>query len=308
MHVKIPPKKMADFQLKKNTKVEIKVDEEGFHGVIFSAKIITPPTKTTKKVLVEYETLLAEDGIKPLREKVDLSQITPTQPKESNNNVVFLLDDIVDAYYNDGWWEGVITQVLGDCKYIVYFKPTNEQFEFNGSDLRLHREWDAGNWIPSFDEETQPTEGMMYCKEENVFSKGSRVEVSSDEEGFEGAWFVASVIEVLGKGKFLVEYKDLTTEDNTQYVREEVDALHIRPCPPNTETVDTFKQYDEVDALYNDGWWVGIISEVLGPSKYKVYFKNTNEEMEFMPEELRKHQDWTNGKWVVASEGLNLTQ
>ncbi|KAH9622093.1 hypothetical protein KSS87_002647 [Heliosperma pusillum] len=350
MHVK--PKKMTDFQIKKNSRVEIKVDEEGFHGVIFSAKIITPPTKTTKKVLVEYETLLAENGIKPLREKVDLAQIRPIQPNETNN--VFLLDDIVDAYYNDGWWEGVITQVLGDCKYSVYFKPTNEQSEFKGSDLRFHREWDGGKWIPPFDEtensswaidrgqighvdsfealpikpyklnsrryqerpwsgsgftlfentENQPAEGKIYCEEENYFRKGSRVEVSSDEEGFEGAWFVASVMEVLGKGKFLVEYKDLTTEDNTQYVREEVDALHIRPCPPNTEKVDTFKHYDEVDALYNDGWWVGIISDVLGPSKYKVYFKNTNEEMEFKHEELRKHQDWTNGKWVIASEVL----
>lgn len=38
--------------------------------------------------------------------------------------------------------------------------------------------------------------------------------MSSDEDGFEGVWFVVIVVEIIGKDKFLVEYKDLRIEDD----------------------------------------------------------------------------------------------
>ncbi|GAB2287949.1 hypothetical protein Dimus_022301 [Dionaea muscipula] len=38
-----------------------------------------------------------------------------------------------------------------------------------------------------------------------TFSKGSLVEVSSDEDGFQGAWFSAMVVDRIGEDKFLVE-------------------------------------------------------------------------------------------------------
>ena len=44
----------------------------------------------------------------------------------------------------------------------------------------------------------QPTEEMIHKeKEEKNFSKGRLVEVSSDEDGFEGAWFTATVLKPL---------------------------------------------------------------------------------------------------------------
>ncbi|XP_021734488.1 DUF724 domain-containing protein 6-like [Chenopodium quinoa] len=295
---------MANFQFKKGTKVEISIDEDGFRGAWFSGTVVKTPAKNDKKVMVEYETLLAEDESTPLKEKVDLVQIRPIPPRESKR--VYELNDEVDVSYNDGWWEGVITQVLQGGQYSVYFRPTREQTEFKDADLRLHREWVHGNWVPPLEEEAVlPTEDME--KEENHFCKGSLVEVSSDEDGFEGAWFAASVVEVLGEGKFLVEYKDLKTEDDKEFVREEVDALHIRPRPPKTGKIDKFKEFEEVDALYNDGWWVGIISKFLGRSKYQVFFKTTDEELEFKDDELRLHQDWIKGKWVMASKAMDLS-
>ncbi|KAK9673370.1 hypothetical protein RND81_12G163400 [Saponaria officinalis] len=303
---------MSKFEFKKGTKVEVSIEEDGFRGAWFSATVINPPSKNSQKLMVEYDALLNNSGSKPLKEKVELVQIRPVPPREMER--VYKLDEDVDAFYNDGWWEGVVTQIVVDdhnvCKYSVYFRPSREQCEFVASDLRLHREWVTDHWVPPLEDihgEVGSTEVKIDREEVNPFSKGAQVEVSSDEEGFEGAWFAASVIEVLGKDKFLVEYNDLTTDDNTQFVREEVDALHIRPCPPTAEKVDKFKQFDEVDALYNDGWWVGIIAKVLGRSKYKVFFRTTNEEMEFKYDKLRLHQDWANGKWVVASKALNLS-
>jgi hypothetical protein len=134
----------------------------------------------------------------------------------------------------------------------------------------------------------------------DIFTKGALVEVSSDEEGFHGSWFAATVVESVGKHKFLIEYKSLRTDDDSAFLREEVDNLHIRPQPPEN-VVDRFKQLDEVDALYNDGWWIGVISKVLGGSRYIVYFKETCEELEYQHFELRLHQDWIDGKWFFPS-------
>ncbi|KAL2941689.1 DUF724 domain-containing protein 6, partial [Bienertia sinuspersici] len=291
------PINMSNFQFKKGLKVEISIEDDGFRGAWFPGTVVKEPTKKESKVMVEYDTLLAENGKSPLIEKVELVQIRPTPPRESKR--VYKLNEDVDVFYNDGWWEGVVTHVLENGLYSVYFRPTRDQFDFKDSDLRLHREWVDQKWVPPLEEEL--TEKKIHKeKEESTLSKGSLVEVSSDEDGFEGAWFAASVVEVIKKNKFLVEYRDLRTEDDNDFVREEVDALHIRPRPPEAEKLDKFKQFEEVDALYNDGWWVGIISEVLGDSKYLVYFKSTDEELEFKDDELRLHQDWIDGKWVRA--------
>ena len=126
---------------------------------------------------------------------------------------------------------------------------------------------------------------------QKMFNKGTPVEVSSDEDGFAGAWFAATVVEAAGKDKFLVQYQSLRTDDDSGFLREEFDTLHIRPCPPETLVVDRFSLFEEVDALYNDGWWVGVISKVLGGSKYLVYFRDTDEEIEFKHSDLRLHQD-----------------
>ena len=139
------------------------------------------------------------------------------------------------------------------------------------------------------------------------FEKGTLVEVSSDEDGFEGAWFAATIVEHFGKDKFLIQYQSLRTDDDENFLREEIETPYIRPCPPETVVDGRFKLLEEVDCLYNDGWWVGVISEVLSESKYRVYFKDTKEEMEFHHSEVRPHQEWIDGKWAVASQVCNFT-
>lgn len=134
------------------------------------------------------------------------------------------------------------------------------------------------------------------------FRKGTMVEVSSDEEGYKGSWFTATVIQSTGSDKFLLEYHNLTMDDGTQPLREEVHARYIRPFPPEVPGVVSFKELQEVDAWYNEGWWEGVISKVLNVSEYIVYFSYSNEELRFGNSKLRPHQHWINGKWVIASK------
>ncbi|XP_021825002.1 DUF724 domain-containing protein 3-like [Prunus avium] len=175
----------------------------------------------------------------------------------------------------------------------------------NKPDPNINRRSAVKNLEPSLKEEEEEEEEGEKVSTHEIFTKGTPVEVSSDEEGFNGAWFAATIVEAVGEDKFLIEYQSLRTEDDSAFLREEIDTLHIRPCPPET-VVDHFSLLQEVDGYYNDGWWVGVISKVLRGSRYIVYFRGTYEEIEFQHSELRLHQDWIGGKWVMASRALHL--
>ncbi|XP_077218782.1 agenet domain-containing protein [Tasmannia lanceolata] len=284
-------------KLSRGAVVEVRSYENGFVGAWFEAKVIRSMPKKNS-VSVEYKDLMDDqDESKPLRETVDLSNVRPPPPLETHS--LFQLNDRVDAFWNEGWWVGVILKVLDEERYAVYFQDTKEEIEFERSNLRVHREWIGGKWVPNRSQNKK--------KLEMKFTKGTLVEVSSDEEGFIGCWFIATVVKVIEKSKFLVEYQSLRTDDETEHLTEIIDSFHIRPVPPQTPEVGSFPLLEEVDAFYNDGWWVGVISKVLRGHKYSVYFRNSKEEMEFRYSELRLHRDWIDGNWVRASQALKLS-
>eukprot|EP01018_Ginkgo_biloba_P026968 Gb_02291 [translate_table: standard] len=132
------------------------------------------------------------------------------------------------------------------------------------------------------------------------WKKGDPVEVSSDEEGFRGAWFPATIVSKLG-AKFLVEFRDLVTEDEQSKLKEMVDARQIRPEPPLLAR-EHFVLHENVDAYDKDAWWAGVVMKVLADNKYIVGFSQTKEELEYAVSELRAQQYWISGKWVQASE------
>ncbi|XAR52717.1 hypothetical protein NMG60_11020923 [Bertholletia excelsa] len=301
---------------KKGSEVEISSNDDGFRGAWYAGTVVRRAPARGKdkgKVLVEYKTLTADEaGKRPLQEMLDVVQLRPPAPRERCRS--FKFSEEVDAYFNDGWWEGVITEVLENDKYSVFFRGTREQLEFGSSELRLHREWVKGQWVPPPEGECEElgqqkvTNPRTLSKDliNDKFSEGMLVEVSSDEDGFQGAWFAATIIEKLSEDKFMIEYKSLRNEDDTEFLREEADILHIRPNPPDTIVADHFNLFEEVDALYNDGWWVGVVSKVLKGQRYKVYFRGTDEEIVFQHSDLRIHQDWIDGKWVMPSQALKL--
>lgn len=305
--------------------IEISSDEEGFRGAWYAGTVIRPIPKKQRsnnkeesskslRVLVEYKTLMADKkGKRPLKETLSLIQLRPRPPPERPRRLN--VSEEVDAYYNDGWWEGVVMEVLGDGRYSVFFRGTRDQLEFEESQIRIHREWANGEWTPPFveggeeeeaAEEKLTTETKPNNEAAEKLSQGSLVEVSSDEEGFEGAWFAATVVKLLDNGNYLIEYQNLRNNDDTEFLQEETDRLHVRPRPPDIGPFKSFKVLEEVDAQHNDGWWVGVISKVLKGQRYKVYFKANNEELEFKHADIRLHLDWINGKWVGASQALKL--
>ncbi|CAK9145242.1 unnamed protein product [Ilex paraguariensis] len=138
---------------KKGAVVEVSFEDEGFRGSWYSATVLRTVSKKNKKIFLEFHNLMADDkGTKPLREFIDIILVRPVPPREPKRS--FKLSEEVDAFHNDGWWEGVVTHVLegSSTRYSVFFRSSREQIEFQDSDLRLHREWVHGNWVPPFQE------------------------------------------------------------------------------------------------------------------------------------------------------------
>ncbi|OWM89393.1 protein AGENET DOMAIN (AGD)-CONTAINING P1-like [Punica granatum] len=291
-------------------------------GVYFPGKVVAPSFDDSNKFLVEYDTITNEEEgtTRPFSEDVRVGLLRPRPPLE--DKLGFKCNDSVDAFFHGGWREGVVAKCLDKSCYLVHLKSMKQSYQFRASELRVHREWIRGAWCPPYEDEIKeeadddddveelPARARQKPRKRALhefFGKGNLVEVSSDEEGFEGAWYGATIIEKRRKDKFLIEYLSLRADDGEKYLREEVDAIHLRPHPMETLVTDAYNRNSRVDCFYNDGWWEGRVVKVLDESRYRVYFHGTDEEMDFHYLEMRPHQDWVDGKWVKRSRNIHRT-
>lgn len=154
---------------------------------------------------------------------------------------------------------------------------------------------------PTFSPNPNPTDLPHSTKmADHRFTKGSKVEVSSDDEGFKGAWYVATIIEGPKFGKCLIEYETLVEdEEGSEPLTEGVLVSYIRPLQPlPADAGGCFEVNDIVDAFHRDGWWTGVVARVVeGSGKFLVTFENPPDEIEFSRSELRVHMEWVDGKW-----------
>ncbi|KAI7757959.1 hypothetical protein M8C21_018680 [Ambrosia artemisiifolia] len=172
-------------------------------------------------------------------------------------------------------------------------------------------------------------------------TKGSSVEVCSNDPGFEGAWYVGTLIDQLNPNpnpnqpKYIIKYDTLLKDDGSNDpLTETVDPSFVRPLPPrnlrrnNIKTAAVvvaaadvegkndgggggeFEMYDVVDAYHREGWWIGVVKKVVvnnnigGGRRYVVGFENPPEEVEFGRGQLRLHVDWVDGRWRVPPKKI----
>nr|XP_043618682.1 DUF724 domain-containing protein 2-like isoform X2 [Erigeron canadensis] len=292
--------------LTKGSIVEVTSDEDGFAGAWFVATVIHPPpsisspdhhttttTTTNNLVYVEYNNLLTEDGSSKLREYANVAYVRPAPEPIDNRYVEFQLNDVVDAFYRDGWWTGVITKVLDTDRYIIGFKDPPSEIEFKISDIRIHRKWVAGKWVQP---QNQRTAGLM-------FAPGKKVEVLLEGEKYRDVWVPATVQRRSGGvNNFWVAYYRPGEGEVPKEEKKLVDYLHIRPQPPHLKDKN-FLLLEKVDAYYEFGWWSGVITKELPEDRYNVFFKHTKKEKEFNSWKLRPHMEWKGGKWFNTSQG-----
>ncbi|CAJ1978804.1 unnamed protein product [Sphenostylis stenocarpa] len=135
------------------------------------------------------------------------------------------------------------------------------------------------------------------------FRHGDKVEVCSNEEGFFGSYYLATVVSRLDNGLYVVRYDTLLEEDGSQPLTETLFPKELRPKPPrlDSSSSSSFKLYQRVDAFDNDGWWVGEITGKADKHHYYVYFSTTHEEIAYPSSAIRVHQEWLNGEWVRSN-------
>ncbi|XP_024927971.3 protein AGENET DOMAIN (AGD)-CONTAINING P1-like [Ziziphus jujuba] len=238
------------------------------------------------------------------REEVDVELLRPVPARESDD-YEFRFAEKVDALFGEGWRYGVVVDVKKNLTFDIFLEFEKKPLKFALSEIRVHRDWVNGAWDPPLQEKQEMDVSVAAeetPKKKMKLSKGADVEVRSDEDGLQGAWFAATVVKTLGKDKFLIEHKNIMSNDKKELLTEEVDSQHVRPNPPECVAVDAFSLNEKVDAMYRDAWWEGEIIKVLRGGKYRVHFEGTGDRMTFEHSLLRQHQDWTDGKWVLASQ------
>ncbi|XP_076896216.1 uncharacterized protein LOC143549111 [Bidens hawaiensis] len=280
--------------LTKGSQVEVSSHKPGSNdGAWYTATVIYPPpsSHTTRNslVYVEYHNLLSEAGSSNrLREYANVAYVRPA-PAHDTGPVSFQVNDLVDAFYRDGWWTGVVTGVVDAENYVVSFENPPGEVRFRCEELRMHKEWISGRWI---ERKKQETTGWM-------FTVGKKVEVSFEKERLRDVWFPATVLKNSGNSTFLVEYQP--GAGNEAIIHTTVDCHHIRPSPPYLKDKN-FGVSEKVDVYYDFGWWCGVITEVLPDNRYNVFFKHTKNAREFIYSKVRPHMEWKGGKWFNTSQ------
>ncbi|GAB2282154.1 hypothetical protein Dimus_016707 [Dionaea muscipula] len=131
---------MREGSFKSGAAVEVNFDEEYVGDVWFPAIVVKDIGNGS--FLVECQSS-KESGFV----KVVVDSLHIRSPPPSLTYKEFQLLEKVDAFYGFSWSSGVVTKVLADGRYIVFFKRTRKEKELNLTDLRLHMDWVDGKWV-----------------------------------------------------------------------------------------------------------------------------------------------------------------
>ncbi|KZV58549.1 hypothetical protein F511_12376 [Dorcoceras hygrometricum] len=143
------------------SEVELLSQDSGIRGCWFRALIIK---KHKDKVKVQYQDVKdAVDDTKNLEEWILGSRLAtpdvlgirisgraivrPTPlPDERRVSSVLNVGSLVDAWWHDGWWEGIVVKCNSVNNLHVYFPGENKEQIFSVSDLRQSQEWIDNEW------------------------------------------------------------------------------------------------------------------------------------------------------------------
>ncbi|KAL0693914.1 hypothetical protein Bca4012_061094 [Brassica carinata] len=287
-------KKERPLPISKGCEVEASPGEDGFQGSWFRAILEQDPEKVKgEKLRVCYKTLLHEDGVKRCREYVERCFIRPVPPECLNEGVKFKEGLVVDAYLNDGWWNGVIVGKETDGSFLVYFDHPPDILKFDKTQLRPHNHWTA-------------LHGRRKKTSKDMFSTGKLVEVTRTIGKKENVWVQSLVVkEIRGgdKRQFLVKrYLGPSSQHLSDGEDEKctaVDICKIRPSRPLNLCAE-YELQNIVEVFVGYGWRKGVVKEIHIDNHYKVCFEDTKEQAVFKNSDIRRFMEWQNNVWIEA--------
>lgn len=176
--------------IKVNDEIELLCQDSGIRGCWFRCTVLQI---SKRKMKVRYDDLKDEGGGGNLEEWVPAFKSAlpdklgirclgrPTmRPARTENetNAVFEVGSSVDAWWSDGWWEGVVTGIgeSGDGDVQVYVPGESLFLELHRKNIRVSRDWVGDHWV---DLETKPDIISLTPNENNI--KHESLPISSKE-------------------------------------------------------------------------------------------------------------------------------
>ncbi|XP_044981309.1 DUF724 domain-containing protein 3-like isoform X3 [Hordeum vulgare subsp. vulgare] len=283
------------------TEVEVRVDDDGFHGSWFEAKVDSfLPARgrgSRARYTVTYSHLLSDDSGGTLVEPFAPSHIRPRPPPPSNPEPL-CLHDIVEAFHNDGWWSGIL---LATDPLTAAFPITREVITFQDPHhVRHRRDYVDGQWLPSkVAISVQPKRAVR------VYAVGDKVEVVRDRDLYGYSWFPATVAKVIDRLSYLVEYSDLEEEVGGGKAMEYLHCLFIRPDVEHSPRESEFHLGPGAAVeVYCDGAWSpGVVQRAVGEGEYEVSINGKEGELllKKVPELLKPQYKWNGKHWRIVS-------
>lgn len=171
------------------SQVEVLSQDSGIRGCWLRALIIK---KHRCKVKVRYQDIMdAADETSNLEEWILASRVAvpdesglricgrttirPPPPGSNKGRVSWAFDvgSVVDAWWHDGWWEGIVVQKESEDRIHVYFPGEKQELVFGRSDLRHSEEWYENSWKHMKERPDLVTSILSGRESKHVVSKSS---------------------------------------------------------------------------------------------------------------------------------------
>ncbi|CAL5390286.1 unnamed protein product [Camellia sinensis] len=144
-----------------NEKIELLCQDSGIRGCWFRCTVLRVSQRRKR---VQYDDVKDEDGCGSLEEWVPAFRLAmpdklgmrcPGRPtirpalRHDQIDHAFEVGAPVDAWWSDGWWEGVVTGIgnSGDGSLPVYIPSENILLNINRKNLRVSRDWMGDHWV-----------------------------------------------------------------------------------------------------------------------------------------------------------------
>ncbi|KAL0715013.1 hypothetical protein Bca4012_021992 [Brassica carinata] len=149
-------------------------------------------------------------------------------------------------------------------------------------------------------------------KEKLSVSKGSYIEVSSDEHYHStgDVWYHALLQENLAPSKrkklSVLHLNPLSNDDYSPPLITTAFHRLIRPVPPPDPFPEVgFEEGDKIDAAHKGGWWSGWVIRALDRrQRFLVYLRFGPDVIEVERKDMRPHWVWKNEEWFRCKKRL----
>uniref|UniRef100_A0A1J3I3I8 BAH domain-containing protein n=1 Tax=Noccaea caerulescens TaxID=107243 RepID=A0A1J3I3I8_NOCCA len=148
--------------IKADAKIEFLCQDSGIRGCWFRCTVLEV---SRKQVKLQYDDIEDEDGFGNLEEWVPAFKsampdklgirssnrptIRPAPPDAKPADFDPTIGEAVDAWWNDGWWEGVViaTDKPDAADLQIYIPGENLCLTVHRKDIRISRDWVGDSWV-----------------------------------------------------------------------------------------------------------------------------------------------------------------